>query len=250
MLVALDPELLASLARAMPVGLFVIQSAVITWCSDAFAALTDLPADQIVGQPFTALVAPEDRPFVVDRYRRRLAGEPVPDHYEFSVLGATSGARRPVYMLVKVVRVGETSYSIGVVVDNTAQAQLAAGLLPDRPAAAAPATPILRVAPGVLVVPFVGHFHAARIQGLTHEILAAIQQQGARALILDLTGLLGPDLRIADYLARTAASARLLGARCLLAGVAPELAQILAGASDALAEFTTAATLEDALRRT
>jgi rsbT co-antagonist protein RsbR len=80
------------------------------------------------------------------------------------------------------------------------------------------------------------------------DVLAAIQQHWAHALILDVTGLLDADARIADYLSRTAAAARLLGARCLVAGVSPALAQVLVSSAGALVEIASAATLEDALQ--
>jgi rsbT co-antagonist protein RsbR len=151
-------------------------------------------------------------------------------------------------MVVKVATVGEARYSVGTVVDVTVQAELAAGLRPDVASAPLPATPVLRVAAGVLVVPLVGHFHADRVRALTTDVLAAIGEQRAHALILDVTGLLDADARVADYLPRTADAARLLGARCIVAGVSPALAQVLVAQAGSLGRLATAASLEDAVK--
>lgn len=243
----LEVSVLVSLLDRLPVALYVIQDAALLWCNDMFCQLCEHPRERALGQSFVGFVAPEDREFVTDRYRRRVAGEAVPDHYEFSVVGQQTGKRTPIHMSVAVAMVGDTRYTIGIVVDMTTQRQIAAGLAPAVLAEYTPTTPVLRVAAGVLVVPLVGHYYAARIQDLTQSVLAAISRHQARALILDVTGLQDTDERIADYLARTAAAARLLGARCLLAGVSPALALLLLRASDSLSLLTTAATLEDAL---
>jgi rsbT co-antagonist protein RsbR len=246
MAVPLDAAVALALMEGLPVALYVIQEGTLLWCNEKFARLCECPTAQAIGQNFVGFVAPEDRAFVTDRYRRRLAGEPVPDHYEFSVLGLSTGKRTPIHMSVTVVTFAGVRYSIGVVVDLTEQGSVAAGLAPAHTTESSTGTPVLRVAAGVLVVPMVGHYHAARVQELTQSVLAAISQQRAHALILDVTGLIDADARVADYFTRTAAAARLLGARCLLAGVSPALALLLAASADSL-HMASAATLEDAL---
>jgi len=244
----LDAAVIAGLMQHMPVGLFVIKAGTFIWCNHHFGQLVELTPEQVAGKGFVGFIAPEDRPFVLDRYKRRLAGEQVPDHYEFSLLGATTGRLLPVHMVAKISLVEEQSYSIGVLVDVTAQAQIAAGLVAGGTAKAVPTTPVLRVAPGVLVVPLVGHYHAASVQVLMQDFLDAIQQQGAHVLVMDVTGLIDADMRVADYLSQTAAAARLVGARCVLAGVSPTLARILVESNAMLAGLETRATLEAALR--
>ncbi|MBZ5715337.1 PAS domain S-box protein [Nannocystis pusilla] len=247
MVAPLDAAAVLSLLGALPVALYVMHEGILLWCNDKFAEMCECPKEQALGRSFVGFVAPEDRAFVVDRHRRRAAGEPVPDHYEFSVYGQESGKRTPIHMSVTLVQAGATRYSIGVVVDLTEQRSVAAGLACGGAIERSTPAPVLRVAAGVLVVPLVGHYHAARVQDLTQTVLAAISDQRAHALILDVTGLVDADERVADYFARTAAAARLLGARCLLAGVSPALAQLLAAAPGAL-HMTSAATLEDALQ--
>jgi rsbT co-antagonist protein RsbR len=248
-MVSLDAPRVLALLEHLPIALYVMQDGVLQWCNDKFLRLCECPMEQALGQSFVRFIAPEDRDFVVDRYRRRIAGEAVPEHYEFSAMGLETGKRTPIHMSVHVTQIAGVRYSIGVIVDLTVQASVAAGLAPAAMTERNVPTPVLRVAAGVLVVPLVGHYHAARVQNLTETVLAAITEQRAHALILDVTGLVDADERVADYLGRTAAAARLLGAQCLLAGVSPALAQLLVAGSGALTHLATAATLEDALAR-
>ncbi|MDC0666857.1 PAS domain S-box protein [Nannocystis radixulma] len=244
--VPLEAAAVLSLLGDLPVALYVMQDGTLLWCNDEFARLCECPKEQAIGHSFIGFVAPEDRAVVIDSYRRRVAGEPVPDHYEFSALGRETGKRTPIHMSVTLVHAGAVRYSVGVVVDLTVQRSAAAGLASTDALERSSPTPVLRIAAGVLVVPLVGHYHAARVQDLTRTVLAAIAHQRAHALILDVTGLVDADERVADDFARTTAAARLLGARCLLAGVSPALAQRLASASASL-RMASAATLEDAL---
>lgn len=248
-MVSLDATQVLALLEHLPIALYVMQDGRLQWCNDKFLRLCECPLEQALGQNFVRFIAPEDREFVVDRYRRRIAGEAVPEHYEFSAMGLETGKRTPIHMSVHVTQIAGVRYSIGVIVDLTAQASVAAGLAAAATVERNNPTPVLRVAAGVLVVPLVGHYHAARVQSLNQSVLAAITEQRAHALILDVTGLVDADERVADYLGRTAAAARLLGAQCLLAGVSPSLAQLLVTSSTTLAHLTTAATLEDALAR-
>lgn len=55
--------------------------------------LLELPAEQILGRPFIEFVHPEDRELVVERYRSRLAGEPVEEVYAFRVVDARQRTR-------------------------------------------------------------------------------------------------------------------------------------------------------------
>lgn len=246
-MVPLDATQVLALLEHLPIALYVMRDGVLQWCNDKFLRLCECSLEAALGQNFVRFIAPEDREFVVDRYRRRISGEPVPEHYEFSAIGLETGKRTPIHMSVHVTQIAGIRYSIGVVVDLTAQASVAAGLATTAGVERSYPTPVLRVAAGVLVVPLVGHYHAARVQSLNQSVLAAIGEQRAHALILDVTGVVDADERVADYLGRTAAAARLLGAQCVLAGVSPSLAQLLVTSAATLTHLTTAATLEDAL---
>lgn len=86
----------------------------------------------------------------------------------------------------------------------------------------APAIPVL---PGVLVVPLIGALDSTRARVFHEQVLAAVERYQARKIIVDLTGVPLVDTQVAQVLLQTAAALRLLGARVLLVGIRPEVAQ-------------------------
>jgi rsbT co-antagonist protein RsbR len=88
--------------------------------------------------------------------------------------------------------------------------------------------PILPVHEGVLVMPLIGHIDATRAERLVDDLLIAIEEQSARVVILDVTGVPVMDSQVANSVIQTARAARLLGAETVLVGVRPDVADTLA----------------------
>lgn len=107
--------------------------------------------------------------------------------------------------------------------------------------------PVIPVFAGVLVCPLVGVMDAERAAQFELRVLEALQARGARSVIVDVTGLAMFDADVARLLLRTAAGARLLGARTVLAGIRPELAQTLVGLGVSLEGLATRADLQQAV---
>jgi anti-anti-sigma regulatory factor/HAMP domain-containing protein len=109
--------------------------------------------------------------------------------------------------------------------------------------------PVLPVCPGVIVIPLVGTINEERATGLSARLLEGIQEQRARVALLDITGVPLVDTRVARALMEAVAGARLLGARTLLVGVRPEIAQTLVGLGVELRGIETTTTLQEGLFR-
>lgn len=111
-------------------------------------------------------------------------------------------------------------------------------------------TPIIAVAPGVVVLPIVGTLDQQRAELMTFAALEAIEQRRARVVVLDLGGVVQFDASVGELIQRTSRTATLLGARCILVGLSPALALVLtqAGAGRSLAGISTFASLQDGLR--
>lgn len=88
-------------------------------------------------------------------------------------------------------------------------------------------TPVMPVHDGILVVPLVGTIDAARSAQLMDVLLAAIQQDGADVVLIDVTGVPMVDADVADQLLKTAQAASLLGASCIIVGISSRVAQTL-----------------------
>ncbi len=67
----------------------VAQDGIVMFSNPKFQQMVGYDAARLADTPFTDIIAPEDRQMVLDRYRRRLQGEEVPNQYEFRVLTAS-----------------------------------------------------------------------------------------------------------------------------------------------------------------
>ncbi|WP_437757797.1 substrate-binding domain-containing protein [Sorangium sp. So ce1389] len=85
--------------------------------------------------------------------------------------------------------------------------------------------PVIPLLPGVLLISLMGAIDAARAQQILEAVLAGVAREGARWVLLDLTGVPLVDEATAAALVQTAQATRLLGARVSLVGVGPRMAQ-------------------------
>jgi rsbT co-antagonist protein RsbR len=110
------------------------------------------------------------------------------------------------------------------------------------------ATPILEVWDKVLCMPIVGMVDDARTMDMARTLLATIVQRKASLVVLDITGIHVMDTRVVDHFLRTARAVRLLGARCVLSGVHPNVSQTIVHMGMDLTGIETYQTMRDALR--
>jgi rsbT co-antagonist protein RsbR len=101
----------------------------------------------------------------------------------------------------------------------------------------------------VLVLPLVGSFDTERQADFIPVLLASIQREHARHVLIDLTGLPAIDAEGAAALLQSVHAADLLGARCTLVGVRPQIAQALVELGLPLDGVDTSATLQQAVQR-
>ncbi|MEZ4383814.1 MAG: STAS domain-containing protein [Nannocystaceae bacterium] len=109
-------------------------------------------------------------------------------------------------------------------------------------------TPLIQVWDGILVLPLIGELDDERASQLTESVLHAISERSAHHLIIDVTGVAELDAEAAERLLRAIAAARLLGARCLLAGISARVAQTLVEADSDLGGVPCYTTTQDALQ--
>jgi PAS domain S-box-containing protein len=109
--------------------------------------------------------------------------------------------------------------------------------------------PVIEVWDRVLMVPVLGALDRETAASLTTPVLAAIARTGARAIILDLTGLTGADLPTARHLGRLLTATQLLGAEGMIVGIGPTVAQAFIAAGAEFPRVRTLATLREALQR-
>ena len=108
-------------------------------------------------------------------------------------------------------------------------------------------TSVLQVRSQVLVQPVVGDIDAERLLGLMQQLLREIQRNRARVVVIDVTGVPAVDPGAANGLVQTAAAARLMGAKVIVTGLCPEMAEALAPFGAELRAVTAAADLQGGL---
>lgn len=85
--------------------------------------------------------------------------------------------------------------------------------------------PLIPLLPDVLLVPLVGAIDAQRATQIVERILEGVSREQAETVLLDITGVPLVDTQVAAALVQTTRAVGLLGARVVLVGVRPEIAQ-------------------------
>jgi len=126
----------------------------------------------------------------------------------------------------------------------------AAALAAQRETLDALALPVVALADGVLLMPLVGRLSERRASAAIETLLMAIRKHGARAVLLDLTGVPEITLPVAHALLQAIRATSLLGCRSVLCGLAPALAETLVALDVDLSRVTVCGTVHDGLAQT
>jgi rsbT co-antagonist protein RsbR len=109
-------------------------------------------------------------------------------------------------------------------------------------------TPVIEIWDDVLVMPVVGIVDTRRSKDIMDSLLHRIVETQSKCAIIDVTGVEIVDTMTADYLLKVVRAARLLGARCVLTGLTPAVAQTLVETGAALDEVPTLRNLKEGLK--
>jgi rsbT co-antagonist protein RsbR len=105
-------------------------------------------------------------------------------------------------------------------------------------------TPLIPIADNVVIMPLIGTIDSARAQTVMETLLEGIAAQQAELAILDITGVQIVDTQVANALIRAAQAVRLLGARVMLTGIQPQIAQTLVQLGADMGDIMTRSTLQ------
>lgn len=105
-------------------------------------------------------------------------------------------------------------------------------------------TPVLRLRPGLLLLPMVGAIDTHRARQVTEQVLRSIRANRAKVVVMDVTGVPTVDSAVANHLVQTVEASRLLGASVIVSGLSPEIAQTLVTIGVDLSKMTTVGDLQ------
>ena len=109
-------------------------------------------------------------------------------------------------------------------------------------------TPILEVWEDVLVMPVIGVVDSRRTADMVQRLLAEVARSQASYVIVDLTGVEIVDTKTADHLVKLIRKVEVVGARCVLTGIRPAVAETLVEIGVDFGRITTLRNLKHGLR--
>ena len=110
-------------------------------------------------------------------------------------------------------------------------------------------TPVLPLREGLLIVPIIGIIDTQRARQLTEQLLNSIRGNRAKMVVIDITGVQSVDSRVANHIVQTVEAARLMGARVIIAGISPEVAQTMVTLGIDLGRIMTVGDLQSGIER-
>jgi rsbT co-antagonist protein RsbR len=117
-----------------------------------------------------------------------------------------------------------------------------------RSAIRALSAPIIKVWDRVLALPVVGTLDEERAEEITGRMLEAVVANAARYAILDLTGVETVDAGTANHLVKIIRAIQLLGAKSIVTGIKPAMAQTLIGFGAGFGGAQTVSNLREAIK--
>ncbi len=110
-------------------------------------------------------------------------------------------------------------------------------------------TPVLPFREGLLIVPIIGIIDSQRARQLTEQLLGSIRTNRARVVVIDITGVQSADSKVPNHIVQTVEAARLMGARVIIAGISPEIAQTMVTIGIDLGRIATVGDLLSGIER-
>lgn len=108
-------------------------------------------------------------------------------------------------------------------------------------------TPVMQVWKGVVVAPLIGTLDSQRTQKFMERLLNAIVDTNSPVALVDITGVPTIDTATAQHLIEAISATKLLGAKVVLTGVRPAIAQTLVHLGIDLSEIDTRSSLSAGL---
>jgi rsbT co-antagonist protein RsbR len=109
-------------------------------------------------------------------------------------------------------------------------------------------TPVIEVWDDILVLPLVGLLDTERSGEIVDAVLSRVSATQARCIVIDITGVPVVDTKTADNLVQVVRAASLLGARCVLTGASPGVAQTVVSLGVDLGSIKTLRNLKAGLK--
>ena len=106
------------------------------------------------------------------------------------------------------------------------------------------ATPVTIIWNHVLLLPIIGTIDSKRAQDIMETMLEKILEEEASVILLDVLGVAAIDSAVAQHLLKICKATELMGCRCVITGITPQIAQSLVHLGLDLGDVVTCANLK------
>jgi PAS domain S-box-containing protein len=248
-------ELGAQLAEVHVDGGLVVRGTIIEYANQSAASLLASTRGELVGSDVSSLLPLGDRQSaqawlaarageVYEETLRRRDGEQLPARLGITALDDAKTAFAMSIQDIHEARALAQALEDEIVVFEARRTAL---LDAQQTMIRALSLPVLRVWDGVISVPLLGPLDQARAAETLARLLDEVVASSARYVIIDLTGLASVDVGSVTYLTSIVRTLGLVGSRCVIAGIRPELARLLVDEQLELMRTTCFATQHEAL---
>jgi len=105
-------------------------------------------------------------------------------------------------------------------------------------------TPVIKLWDDIIVMPLIGIIDSRRAKQIMESLLTTITETQSSIAIIDITGVPLVDTEVADRLIKTIMAAALLGTKCVVVGIKPDIAQSIVHLGIDMSMISTYATLQ------
>ncbi|WP_046179983.1 STAS domain-containing protein [Domibacillus tundrae] len=104
--------------------------------------------------------------------------------------------------------------------------------------------PLIPVFDKISVMPLVGTIDTERARQIMENLLEGVVSHRAEVVLIDITGVPVVDTMVAHHIIQAAEAVRLVGAKCTIVGIRPEIAQTIVNLGINLEDVTTTSTMK------
>ena len=97
-------------------------------------------------------------------------------------------------------------------------------------------------------MPLVGTIDTDRAKKIMENLLNGVVKHRSQVVLIDITGVPVVDTMVAHHIIQASEAVRLVGAKCLLVGIRPEIAQTIVNLGIDLSQVTTKNTLQKGIQ--
>ncbi|WP_082235565.1 RsbT co-antagonist protein RsbRA [Halobacillus massiliensis] len=103
--------------------------------------------------------------------------------------------------------------------------------------------PLIPVMENITIMPLIGTIDTERAKLIMENLLDGVIKHNAEVVLIDITGVPVVDTMVAHHIIQAAEAVRLIGSRCILVGIRPEIAQTIVNLGIDLGKFPTKSSL-------